>query len=116
MTRGRPPLKAAKAAHPCARERGSVVELTGACELPADFYIVTRTATIFVKVKRVRAKVAGEEDAAIQFRPLIRSMRLLPQGPVTFIELWGLSPHQTWQYFRILPDRIIEIRGDGSSN
>lgn len=113
MTRGRPPIKAVTAALVYARERGRVAGLTEHSGLPVDFIIITRPATIFVKVKRVRGRLDGPEDAAFQFRAVIRSLRLFPQGPVACVELWVLSSRNHIQFFRILPDTIIETRSDG---
>ncbi|MDO9326306.1 MAG: hypothetical protein Q7T80_15250 [Methanoregula sp.] len=115
MTRGRPPTIAIKDALWCARMRGNVVELPESVRLPVDFFIIAMKMTIFVKVKRVRARIDGGEDAAIQFRPVIRRLRLFPQSPAALVELWVLSSCRTWQFFRILPEGILEIRPDGST-
>lgn len=115
MTRGRPPVKAVTAALVYARERGRVAELEENSGLPVDFIIIARPATIFVKIKRVRTLIDGPEDAAFQFRSLIRKLRLFPQGPVAFVELWVLSSRKNIQFFRILPGTIIETRSDGET-
>jgi hypothetical protein len=69
---------------------------------------------IFVKVKRMRAQVQGAKDAESKYSSEIRALRVLPESPVAMKELWVLSSHAVWQYFRIFPDRLIEIRSDGS--
>jgi hypothetical protein len=69
---------------------------------------------IFVGVKRMHARVDGPAGAAREARVLIRELRDLPGNDVAILELWILSSHATWQHFRILPDRIIEIRPDGT--
>ncbi|MGD0079575.1 MAG: hypothetical protein ABSB80_02865 [Methanoregula sp.] len=44
----------------------------------------------------------------------ILHLRRVPLTGVIARELWLLSPWGTWQYFRILNDRLIEIRADGT--
>ena len=82
--------------------------------LPYDLMIYCAMFIIFVKVKRVQARIDGPEQAEWEFRRLIRDLRMLPPSPVAVLELWVISSHKTWQHFLILPDRVIEIRGDGT--
>ena len=114
MTRGRPPKKAVKDAVVLARRRGSIVELPDTCGLPFDFMIFSLTSFVFVKVRRMRARMQGPRDVAIKYGPEIRELRILPQGGAAMTELWILSSHTVWQYFRILPGSIGEIREDGA--
>jgi hypothetical protein len=44
----------------------------------------------------------------------ILRLRRIPLNGVNARELWLLTPWGTWQYFRILDDRVIEIRADGT--
>ena len=114
MTRGRPPKKAATEALPCAERRGSVVELPGTSGIPYDLMIFSPLSIVFVKVKRMRARVQGPLDAESKYSSEIRALRVLPESPVAIKELWVLSSHAVWQYFRIFPDRVVEIRSDGT--
>ena len=113
MTRGRPPKKAATEALPCAERRGGVV-VPGTSELPCDLMIFSPSCIVFVKVKRMRARVQGPRDAESKYSLEIRALRVLPESPVAMKELWVLSSHAVWQYFRILPDRLVEIRINGT--
>jgi len=63
---------------------------------------------------RMRAKVRGPQDALGKFGLVIRALRIVPESAVAVMELWVLSSHTTWQFFRIMPDRIVEIRCDGT--
>jgi hypothetical protein len=114
MTRGRPPRKAAKEALPCADRRGGVVEIPDTSGMPYDLMIFSPLSIVFVKVKRMRARVQGPKDAGRKYPSEIRALRLLPESTVAQKELWVLSSHAVWQYFRVLPDRVEEIRGDGT--
>ena len=114
MTRGRPPKKAVKEAGEPARGRGSMVELPDNCGLPCDLMIFSASRIAFVKVKRMRALVRGPPDVAIKYGPEIRALRILPESGAALMELWILSSHRVWQFFRVLPDSIVEIREDGA--
>ena len=114
MTRGRPPRKAVKEAVEPARKRGSSVELPDTSGLPCDLMIFSPSCIVFVKVKRMRALVRGPSDAAIKYGPEIRALRILPESGAALRELWILSSHTVWQFFRILPGSIVEIREDGA--
>ncbi len=115
MTRGRPPKKAATEALPCAGRRGGVVELPGTSGIPCDLMIFSPVSIVFVKVMRMRAMVQGPKDADRKYSPEVRALRVLPESTVAHKELWVLSSHAVWQYFRVLPDRVVEIRGDGTT-
>ena len=114
MTRGRPPKKAAAEALECARSRGSVFEIPDTSGLPFDFLIFSPVCIAFVKVMRMRGRVQGPPDALDKFCSVIRELRIVPKSAVTVMELWVLSSHTTWQYFWVKPDKIVEIRSDGS--
>ncbi|MDO9326314.1 MAG: hypothetical protein Q7T80_15295 [Methanoregula sp.] len=64
--------------------------------------------TVFVKVKRVRARIEGGEDTAIQFRAVIRRLRLFPQSPAALVELRVLSSYRTWLFFPGFPTTCNE--------
>ena len=115
MTRGRHPKKAIAEAHECARNRGGVLKIPEPSGLPFDFLIISLSCIAFVKVMRMRARLQGPPDAFVQFGMVIRDLRKVPESTVMVTELWVLSSHKTWQYFRVMPDRIVEIRSDGST-
>lgn len=114
MTRGRRPKKAATEALECARCRGGVVEIPDTSGLPFDLLIISPVCIAFIKVMRMRARVQGPPDALGKFGSVIRELRIVPESAVAVMELWVLSSHTTWQYFRVMPDRIGEIRSDGT--
>jgi hypothetical protein len=76
--------------------------------------IFSSSYIVFVKVKRMRALVQGPPDVAIKYGPEIRALRILPESGAALTELWILSSHTVWQFFRILPDSIVEVREDGA--
>lgn len=114
MTRGRPPKKAVKEAIGPARGRGGVVELPDTSGLPCDLMIFSPSWIVFVKVKRMRTKVQGPPDVENKFCSEVRELRVLPNSSAAVMELWILSSHMVWQYFRVLPGSIVEIRDDGT--
>lgn len=113
MTRERPPKKAE--ALLCARFRGGVLEIPDTSGLPFDLIIISLSYFAFVKVMRMRSRVNGSQDALVQFGSVIRALRIVPESTIAVMELWVLSSHKTWQYFRVMPDRVVEIRSDGST-
>ena len=114
MTRGRPPKKAVKEALEPARGRGSVVELPDTSGLPCDLMIFSPSCIVFVKVKRMRAKVQGPPEVEIRYGSEVRALRVLPKSSAAVMELWILSSHTMWQYFHILSDTSVELRDDGT--
>jgi hypothetical protein len=76
--------------------------------------IFSPSGIVFVKVKRMRAKIQGPADVEINYRPEIRALRMVPESGAALVELWILSSHAVWQYFRILPDSSVEIRDNGT--
>jgi hypothetical protein len=114
MTRGRPPVKAVKEAIGMAKSRGGVWEVPENAGLPFDFVIFSLFCTWFVKIRHTRSNVSAPEEILNLCNAVIREFRMMPESAVSARELWTLSPHGTWQFFRITADAIIEIRSDGS--
>jgi len=114
MTRGRPPVKAVKEAIEMAKSRGGVWEVPENAGLPFDFVIFSLFCTWFVKIRRTRSNVSEPQDILHLCSAVIREFRMMPESAVSALELWTLSPHGTWQFFRITADAITEIRSDGS--
>jgi hypothetical protein len=91
------------------------VEIPDTSGLPFDLLIFSPACIAFVKVMRMRGRVTDPPDALVyQSGSVIRKLRIVPKSAVAVMELWVLSSHATWQYFRVMPDRIVEIRSDGS--
>lgn len=113
MTRGPLPKKAIAAALEIAASRGAVLDITEFAESRQDFLLFTPGCTIFVRIKRIRARIVDPDQIGEIFRDDVRESRLIIQTPVISRQLWTLSPWGRWQYFVILDDRITEIRRDG---
>lgn len=97
-----------------AKSRGRVWEVPENAGLPFDFVIFSLFCTWFVKVRRTRSNVSAPEEILHLCSAVIREFRMLPESAVSARELWTLSPHGTWQFFRITADAVTEIRNDGS--
>ncbi len=114
MTKGRPAVRAVEKALGLAAARGPVHDVSYCSRLPYHFLIMAGLCTIFVKVKRTRANIDSPADLLHTCRTVIHGLRAIPASAVTAMELWVLSPHGTWQFFRIAGETITEIRQDGS--
>lgn len=90
------------------------MELPDTSGLPCDLMIFFPSGIVFVKVKRMRTKVQGPPDVENKFCSEVRELRVLPNSSAAVMELWILSSHMVWQYFRVLPGSIVEIRDDGT--
>ena len=114
MTRGRPPVKAVKEAMEMAKSRGGVWEVPENAGLPFDFVCFSGFCIWFIKVRRTRSNLSAVQEILQLCSVAIREFRTMPESAVSAQELWALSPHGTWQFFRITADAITEIRSDGS--
>jgi hypothetical protein len=113
MTRGPLPAEAIRKAITIAGGRGIVLERDLFQRSRLGFILFCPTLTIFVGIRRTRSHLMGAEDCAADYRTEILYLRQVPLTGVIARELWILSPWGTWQYFRILDDRVIEIRSNG---
>jgi hypothetical protein len=113
MTQGRLPAVAIKKAITIAAGRGIVLERDLFERSCLGFILICPGCTTFVKIRRTRCRLACTEDCAAHYRRDILYLRQIPLTAVVTRELWLFSPWGTWQYFRILDDRIIEIRNTG---
>jgi len=114
MTRGRPPVKAVKEAIEMAKNRGQVWEVPENAGLPFDFVCFSGFCIWFIKVRRTRSNLSAVQEILQLCSVAIREFRTMPESAVSAQELWALSPHGTWQFFRITADAVTEIRSDGS--
>ena len=113
MTRGPPPLVAIKEATKNALSRGQVMDRDLFKESRTDFVVFSDSLTIFVRIRRTPMHILCPEDCTAKFRPDVHFLRRIPLTSVTARELWLLTPWKTWEYFRVLDDRLVEIRADG---
>ena len=114
MTRGRPARRATGEALPVARLRGGVLEIPEASGLPFEFEIFCPSTIVYVKVKRVRTMIREIPELEHEHGPVIRQLRAVPESLARTLEIWILSSHKKFQFFRVLPDRVTEVRSDGS--
>ena len=114
MTRGPLPTEAIRQAIKNAAGRGTVMDRDLLRESWLEFILFCPGLTVFVRVRRCRSHLMSPEDCAAECKQDILHLRRVPLTGVTTRELWLLSPWGTWQYFRILDDRLIEIRADGT--
>ena len=114
MTPGPEPREAIRQAIKNAAARGKVIHRDLLKEARFQFIIFCACLTIFVRVRRTRSHLMSPEDCAVEYRMDILRLRRVPLTGVVSRELWLLTPWGTWQYFRILDDRVIEIRADGT--
>ncbi|WP_321507073.1 hypothetical protein [uncultured Methanoregula sp.] len=113
MTRGPVPIVAIRQAIRNAAERGTVMDRDLIRESRTAFILFCAWISVFVRIRRSPLRILSPEDCAAKFKADIHGLRRVPLTSVTARELWLLSPWDSWQYFRILDDRVIEIRADG---
>ena len=114
MTRGPLPIKAIRRAIENAAARGAVMDRDLFGRFRIGFILFCAMLTVFVRVRRSRSRLMSPEDCAAEYRIDVLILRRIPLTGVVARELWLLSPWGTWQYFRVLDDRLIEIRANGS--
>jgi hypothetical protein len=114
MTRGPKPKKAIREAQQAAADRGVVMDATGITGSITDFLVFPPTFVVFVRVKRIRTHITDPQEIEEEFRQEVLQLRQLPLTIVVSREIWVLTPWNKWQYFRILDDRLVEIRCNGS--
>lgn len=114
MPRGPPPKEAIREAIKTAALRGATMDRDLLRESRLVFILFAPLLTIFVQVRRSRCHLMSAEDCAREYRTDILHFRRIPLTDVITRELWLLTPWGTWQYFRVLNDRVIEIRADGT--
>jgi len=114
MNPGPEPREAIRDAIKNALARGTGLDRDLLLEARFQFILFCAGLTVFVLVRRTRVHITSPEDCAAEYWRDILRLRRVPLTGVVARELWLLNPWGTWQYFRILDDRVIEIRADGT--
>jgi len=114
MNPGPEPREAIREAIKKAIARGTALDRDLLLEAQFRFILFCAGLTVFVLVKRTRVHITSPEDCAAEYWRDILRLRRVPLTGVVAREIWLLNPWGTWQYFRILDDRVIEIRADGT--
>ena len=114
MNPGPEPREAIREAIKNALARGTALDRDQLLEARIQFILFCTGLTVFVLVRRTRVHITSPEDCAAEYWRDILRLRRVPLTGVVARELWLLNPWGTWQYFRILDDRVIEIRADGT--
>ena len=114
MTRGRKPLIALDEAEEIGRKRGHVLPTPGRREDHFDLVLFTELLTTFIRVKRSITHISDPHEILAMYRREIIRLRKVSLTAVVTRELWVRSPRGSWQFFRIIADRIVEIRRDGT--
>ncbi len=114
MTRGRKPLIALGEAEVIGRTRGCVLPTPGRREDHFDLILFLELLTIFIRVKRSVTHISDPKEILAMYQREIIRLRKVSLTGVIARELWVRSPRGSWQFFRILADRIVEIRRDGT--
>lgn len=115
MTRGRKPLIALVEAEVIGRTRGCVLPTPGRREDYFDLILFTELLTTFIRVKRSVTNISDPNEILTMYRREIIRIRKVSLTTVIARELWVRSPRGSWQFFRILSDRIVECRRDGTT-
>ena len=113
MTHGPIPRKAIDEAWVIASRRGPALDTSRMLRFPGDILLFTATMLVFIRVKRIRTHASEPEEIDRLFHDAVRELRAVPVHPAVCREIHVLSPWGAWQYFRIDPDRIVEVRANG---
>jgi hypothetical protein len=114
MTRGRKPVIALREAEEIGGKRGRVIPTPGKRGDSFDLIIHEDRVNVYVRVKRSISSFIDSREILAAYRREIVRLRKIPLTIVVVRELWIRLPRGEWQFFRILVDRIAEIREDGT--
>jgi len=96
------------------RTRGCVLPTPDKREDYFDLVLFTELLTAFIRVKRSITHISDPKEILARYRREIIRLRKVSLTTVVARELWVRSPRGSWQFFRILADRIVECRRDGT--
>jgi hypothetical protein len=114
MSRGRSPRKALQAALPVAWSRGIVILCRKERGSICDFMIHAAEYTSVVLVQRCLRLHGSVAELEIQLAENIGRLRLVPQCPGRFLEIWAASPRCVLRFFRITGNgRLTELCRNG---
>ena len=114
MTGGRKPLIALVEDEDIGRTVGGVLPTPERREDHFDLILFLELLTIFIRVKRSVTHISDPKEILAMYQREIIRLRKVSLTGVIARELWVRSPRGSWQFFRILADRIVEIRRDGT--
>lgn len=109
MTRGPPSGKGLKEAKEIASRLGETCGNTKGRGMFYDFSIHLNSVTIGVRVRGTKLVAITADDLPTVYPRDISRIRRIPATPVFIREIWVRTSAETWQYFLILRDRIVEI-------
>ena len=99
MTRGPVPKKAIAEAVKVAQSRGAVMDMAEFADSRQDFILFILRCTVFIQVRRIRARVADPEEIDRLFHEDVLECRRIPQTLVVSREIWVLTPWNCWQSY-----------------
>jgi len=114
VTRGRKPLIALGEAEVIGRTRGCVLPTPGRREDYFDLILFKELLTTFIRVKRSTTHISDPQEILVMYRREIIRLWKVSLTTVVARELWVRSPRGSWQFFRILADRVVECQRDGT--
>ncbi len=109
MTRGPPPGVGLKEARTLANRQGQFCQNTKGRGILYDFAVYLALVTIHVRVRRTRLIAITPAEVLDAYGRDIARLRRVPATAVSLRELWVRTSAETWQYFLVLDDRIVEI-------
>ena len=109
MTRGRPSGRGLKEAKEIASRLGEICENAKGRGTLYDFSIHLSSLTIAIRVRGTRLIAIPAEDLPTAYPRDIAWIRRVPVTPVFIRMIWIRTSAETWQYFLIQNDRIMEI-------
>jgi len=114
MTRGRPVTKALDDALPVARARGDVMKFCPETESACDLMIRTSVHLVFIRIKRVCKIRCTKEEIGAELQEWVIVLRSFPVSESILCELWVYTKQNSWRYFRVGSNGLVEIGRDGN--
>jgi hypothetical protein len=114
MTRGRPVTKALDDALPVARARGNVMRFCPETESACDMMIRTSVHLVFIRIKRVCKIRCTKEEIGAEVQEWLLLLRSFPVSESILCELWVYTKQNSWRYFRVGSNGLVEIGRDGN--
>ena len=97
-----------------ARLRGKVQITGNRREALYHFAIVAAGMVAFVRARFTGQILATPEEIAHEFQKDLARLRAVVESATNSRELWLRSRHETWRFFRIAAEKLVEISQDGS--
>ena len=96
-----------------AKTLGKVREGPDTSQIPAHISVFLEHATLYARIKRPQARIDGPIALLDTCPDDVLLLKRIPFTPVVIHEIWAGLRNGCWQFFRILPNTIVELQTGG---